>query len=328
MASIFSSLMPLLQGFSGDISGDDIPVTGRKAAPRQEIDAAPASLGNRSFIEEALQAQANSPQRKGMFGVKGTLRDVLGTIGDAFLVQSGNKQMYAPRRDQERMGDALAGFTQDPMAALERLATLPGGAEMAQKFYDDISQNQIRSKTAEMTGQKNQQEGFKEGSRLFGQYAGAIARNPKLAPVLGPVMQQVKQMYQLGDDFVIPGEQETDVAEGFQYGGTPTQAQIADDRKIEAEQGRNTRFDKGQAGQDRRTAIKEAGADRRDNPPSIPQPTRASIAAPLLRKLEKGGKLTPQEQQVLDRVAPAPRGGRRGPPAGLPPGFSKPKKVN
>src|SRR3546814_5982625 len=45
-----------------------------------------------------------------MFGLKGTLRDVVGMLGDAFLVQSGNKAVYAPQRQQEKAGDALLGM--------------------------------------------------------------------------------------------------------------------------------------------------------------------------------------------------------------------------
>lgn len=59
--------------------------------------------------------------REGKFGVKGTLRDILGIVSDGFLVQSGNKAVYQPRREQEQMADAAFGFTQNPQQAIERL---------------------------------------------------------------------------------------------------------------------------------------------------------------------------------------------------------------
>ncbi len=78
--------------------------------------------------------------RTGMFGVKGTLRDIIGTLGDAFLIQSGNAPMYAPRRREERIGDAMRGAAQgspdDMIAAAERLYALgyvdQGNAMMSQ----------------------------------------------------------------------------------------------------------------------------------------------------------------------------------------------------
>jgi hypothetical protein len=81
--------------------------------------------------------------RRGMFGVKGTLRDVLGTLGDAFLVQSGGKPVYAPRRDQERAGDAMFGAAQDPYQAAERLAAL-GYVEEAQNLIEQAQRNEYQ----------------------------------------------------------------------------------------------------------------------------------------------------------------------------------------
>lgn len=74
--------------------------------------------------------------RKGAFGMKGTLRDVVGILGDAFLVQSGNKAVYGPRRDQERFADSLAGFTRDPGAAVERAMATGIDNEAAYSIYD------------------------------------------------------------------------------------------------------------------------------------------------------------------------------------------------
>lgn len=104
-------------------------------------------LGNRDVLEEAQYSMQQAPERKGMFGVKGTLRDVLGTIGDAFLIQGGRNPIYAPRREQEKMGDAMTGFTgEDPesvRSAAERLASL-GYVDQARKLMDDYESNQLR----------------------------------------------------------------------------------------------------------------------------------------------------------------------------------------
>lgn len=84
--------------------------------------------------------------REGKFGVKGTLRDVLGIVGDAFLVQSGNKAVYQPRREQEQMSDAMYGFTDNPLQAIERL-NAAGYGEQAAKLQEQYSQQDIRRGT-------------------------------------------------------------------------------------------------------------------------------------------------------------------------------------
>lgn len=75
------------------------------------------------------------PERKGMFGLKGTGRDILGLLGDAFLVQGGAKPVYAPRREAERQGDAMIDFTRNPTAAFERLAAA-GYGDAAFDMFD------------------------------------------------------------------------------------------------------------------------------------------------------------------------------------------------
>lgn len=81
--------------------------------------------------------------REGLLGTKGTLRDVLGTLGDMFLVQSGNRPMYAPMRDREKIGDAMYGFSQNPVQAIERLAAAGYSAE-ARELAEMHSQNMAR----------------------------------------------------------------------------------------------------------------------------------------------------------------------------------------
>lgn len=165
---------------SVDPIDEEISVVGRRGGtpPFVPMDNGPRPLGNASHIEEAISAGENVPQRKGLFGVKGTLRDVLGTLGDAFLIQSGNKAMYQPKRQMERESDALGGFTQDPMAAIERLANV--NPEAARELYDEYTGNQIkqgtlqsqeaaRKSTIETRNQKNLQDFGNYAARLMSQ---------------------------------------------------------------------------------------------------------------------------------------------------------------
>jgi hypothetical protein len=74
--------------------------------------------------------------RKGMFGIKGTLRDILGLVGDSFLIGGGGSAIYAPQREKERRADALAGESVDPDGAFERLNHYdPEGAQALKDQY-------------------------------------------------------------------------------------------------------------------------------------------------------------------------------------------------
>lgn len=81
--------------------------------------------------------------RRGKFGVKGTLREILGTLGDAFLVQGGRDAVYEPRRQRERAGDAMFGAADDPLQAAERLAA-QGFVKEAQDLIAETQNNDYR----------------------------------------------------------------------------------------------------------------------------------------------------------------------------------------
>ena len=96
-----------------------IDVVGNRARP--ETTSEGLSLNNARAVmdrEADIKETEEASQRRGMFGMKGTLRDVIGVLGDAFLIQSGNAPIYAPTRRRERISDAMAGFTQGGQEAL------------------------------------------------------------------------------------------------------------------------------------------------------------------------------------------------------------------
>lgn len=75
----------------------------------------------------------------GMFGLHGGLRDILGAVGDAFLRQGGGQAVYAPRHQMESEANAMRGFVDNPMAAMERLNRENPTA--ARAFYDSVQDN-------------------------------------------------------------------------------------------------------------------------------------------------------------------------------------------
>ena len=112
------------------------------AMPQQENEGEPLSVSGR-----------NPYERKGLFGVKGTLRDVLGTLGDAFLIQSGNKAIYSPIRQREHVADAMRGFTDDPLSAIQAL-NKAGFPDQAQSLYQDYTKDKQVQATQDLAERK------------------------------------------------------------------------------------------------------------------------------------------------------------------------------
>lgn len=68
----------------------------------------------------------------------GTLRNILGTLGDAFLIQSGHAPIHAQQRYNEQIANAAAGFDTDPSGAAARIAATgaPGSLQDATNMYN------------------------------------------------------------------------------------------------------------------------------------------------------------------------------------------------
>lgn len=290
----------------------------------------PINMGNRGVLEEAQDALSKAPQRSGMFGVKGTLRDVLGTLGDAFLTQSRNKTIYAPRREQERMSDAMGGFTQggdQAIAAIERMAQVDPAA--AQELFKQVQEQTAKNQQAQIAQQSAAEKRYQEYSRLFGQYAGSSS--PETYERMRPLLQTLKERGGLGSEFIVPDAYDEDALRSYQYGAMPTQQQVSTDlrgrtvdqgdRRIE--QGAERITETRRANQAREQISRSKGGSRGSNP------TDASMAAPIINKLQSGQSLSTREEEILNRLGySANRGqGRRGsgravapPPSGAPQG--------
>jgi len=322
--------MEAAQGASPSAVGQQIVVDGvnpnaqdqylaPNAGPAGVPPAAPLpSISNREDIQRGLDAAEDVPQRKGRFGVKGTLRDILGTVGDAFLVQSGNKAVYAPQIEREREANAMAGKTRNAGNAVERLASA-GFGDSAESLYKEMGAQDQRDVVArnqqaaiDANSRKQGAANYEEGTKLMAQAAAAIAANPALFGTFGKRMEQIKEVYGLGEEFEIldPSTAPPGYYEGMATSGTSssTVANInanAPSRAAAIEQG------------DRRAATGERNAttaERRAAQASTsrkPNPTNASIAAPIIAKRNRGVPLTADERDTLDRTAPLPARNRR-----------------
>lgn len=63
------------------------------------------------------------------------LRDIVGSLADGYLMANGHDAVYAPARQEMKQRQALEGFVNDPLAAIQRLAQTPGGSKAAIELY-------------------------------------------------------------------------------------------------------------------------------------------------------------------------------------------------
>lgn len=290
---------------------------------------APSSLGNRDWLEEAAAARENAPQRKGMFGMKGTLRDVVGILGDAFLVQGGGQALYMPQRKMERASDAVVGMTagmdrSDPAMAAQLNAVERAlyenpelGLELkkqieAEQLNRAVKENQIAQRTA--TTDKNRNEVLlKNRSQLQRilsntppeMRAQAIARYaPLLSRQAGVDMEEL----------------------GVYQGMTPQEIEAFANSDMNVFQSETLPLRERSVAAQEKNA--QSSAIRAARPPAgraPPQPSEGAVKGRILEKVANGQALTKGEREIYESTRSKGKGGRRQPPA-LPPGFRIPNQ--
>lgn len=112
-------------------------------------------------VHGALSTPRGGSDNPGIYGLlpqnlqHGTLRNVLGALGDAFLVGGGKQPEYEQRMQRQEMGDAMTGMDfnnpDSVRAAVSRLYATgaPGAAEMADKVQQQAEQAMIHKQLQE-----------------------------------------------------------------------------------------------------------------------------------------------------------------------------------
>lgn len=164
-----------------------------------------------SLNQEAAYRQANPRQGATSYGIlppdmqHGTLSKVLGLLGDAYLVHHGRAPAYLQAQQAQQEGDAMAGMTQNPGAAAERVAAtgVPGATDLADKIYQQSNQaniakgqlqlnnfyreNQVRNQQDNQLRQMTPQiGGMAAQARTAADYAKAHATAEAVAQRIGP----------------------------------------------------------------------------------------------------------------------------------------------
>lgn len=260
-------------------------------------------LYNANVLLGAQDAAESAPEHKGMFGTKGTLRDVLGTLGDAFLTQSGNQQIYAPQRERERRSDAMAGFTDDPRAAVERLAA-GGFSQDAQainkqrlatqgSIQQAESDQRMAQQEAEVKAAQQAYDNRNESAELLYTAMGG-AKSEEEYQRIRPILEVIKSQGGLGEEYYIPETFDEGMAAAYtRMGMNPSQQMSAErgDRQLGVSQ---------QNADTNRIRANKAPSGRAPQRPS--NPTRASEEARVVDKINRGEELGAGDQVVLDRM--------------------------
>lgn len=304
--------------------GNDLTVVGTPPAsadPNVDVNGPEAPfMGNKSYLEEAAASMGEAPERSGMFGTRGTLRDILGVVGDAFLTQAGRNTVYAPQRDRERMADAMTGFTnseESAMAAIERLSQA-GYTDQARQLYENIQTNKLRqAQQASLEANRQSLIAGRDDTRLanFRKYASqALASagdNPKSQQYAIQLLTQ--QAERLG----IPLE---DI--GITEGMSPEQMRVLADAGMPVQNIRNLPI----AQQRADTGRYNAETARRSQQDRASRPNRSVTKAEQFEEARNTppDQRTPEQNDLIDDYVGRNKGsGRSGRSRGNPPSLER-----
>lgn len=300
----------------------EIPVTmnrNQKMSPEDNPDAAVRLLGNTNNIEardQAVERGQETSERRGMFGVKGTLRDILGMVGDAFLVQGGGQAYYAPRREREKISDAWAGASDDPIAAAERVGYYD--PKMGQELLDNAKKGEYQE--AQLESLRDSRQSLMD-DRAFKQYRnareqiaslfktpGAVVNgriNPQALAIAERIAGSAKMTL---EDFLINESMTEQEVRGF------ADSVIAPDKQERLDQ-YDRGLDQGQQNADSRRISANAAATRAARPPAGRAPRAETDREAAIRIGDKpANQRTPGEQAFYERYTRPPgkaAGGKR-----------------
>lgn len=291
-------------------------------APPPNYDNSAALTAIRSSLG-AHQAQGGG-DNPGLFGLlpqkmqHGTLRNVLGALGDAFLVGSGHDPLYEQRMQRQELGDAMAGFQQNPGTAASRMAAtaVPDAAKMAMDMYEQSNQQKIRQQQMQQTADYHQSmTDSRDDASLqrMTPYAGAMVNGVKDKESYGKawaradaIAKRIGPNYSAAD-FGLVDPEDWQPAAG-PAGVTASQAltNSATNRSIDQRASAAN-----MSHQDRQAATRVSASKGSTNP------TNATMISRLMTKQNNSQTLTPAEQTFWDKNTKATGSAGRSLPAGL-----------
>lgn len=262
----------------------------------------------------------------------GTLRSILGSIGDAMLIGSGHEPMY--RQNQQRLaeGNALAGYdSNDPasvQAAISRLASTgaPGALDAADKLQQSAESVQLRKTQMDYNNiQRQAMNQNRDQVRLQGMLPsvggmlGGVDSSAKYDQAYDQIARRTKSIGQGYDpeDLGLPAKGTWTPGATSGFGMTANNEQVSADkgaqRNVSVSNNANTNASR------ERAAGTAAGAHVAAASIGANKPTDGTILQALTDKQNAGKTLTPAEQIVWKKLTNVRSGGAG---VGLAPGLT------
>ena len=142
---------------------------------------------------------------KGLFGVSGTFRDVLGTLGDALLIGNGMNPIYHPALEQEKLSRATMGYGIDPQGAINRaMAVNPAyGEKLAEQYMSRQDTLAKRKSEAEKAAEQARKDSLSNEEKVTDLVASVLSDStPETWGARVKVAQQIAKKY--GANLPIP----------------------------------------------------------------------------------------------------------------------------
>lgn len=287
---------------AGVLPTEGNPITVERARSNTEVPAQEEYdpyFGNRKALEardnaeRELSAYRKENPRQGLFGMKGTLRDVIGILGDSFLVQSGNAPMYAPQRMRELQQDQMVGFTNDPMAAAERVGGETGMSLMEAEQERQLKEAQVQSLNASRQNLADSRDYTQiKDARMLAQRIlsqnGAYLPDGSLSPGAISLLQSAAR------------NANTTVEQLIGQDTSPDTLRLFGDSDMSVSQQRQLPFtERRVAAQESQARSSATRAARPPAPRNPPQPTRASMLDAFLKI--PPAQRTPEQRAFIQR---------------------------
>lgn len=151
------------------------------------------------------------PERKGMFGIHGTLRDILGTLADFRYQQQGREGPYERQKRGDEINNAMRGFADNPLASIRKVMAVD------QKTGTDLMDNYRAQQIAQ---EKLAQERKLKGDTLLRQMTGAIV-DEKTYQKMYPILQQTAKNYGIDISQDFGSTYDPDRVAAYRYGAYP-----------------------------------------------------------------------------------------------------------
>lgn len=260
----------------------------------------------------------------GTFRLGGLGGNILGALGDAFLMQAGQNPVYRQRLQQARISEAMESFQQDPERAIDMLMQIDpeAAAKLAQQQVENRRADRgldqtdtelgIRGRTADSQIRTNDMQ-WREGinDRAMAMLGKA---NAQTYPALRRQVINYYKSYGMEPPFELPETFDEAAVTALRLGRVPVGTQM--------ELGNQRDYQQGQLEIGRRTAgarqvSAEAARTRADRPPAQRPRTTGNVMADILAKIARGEQLTPGEDRLYQDYRtrgrrPQPGGGAGG----------------